>query len=544
MIKACRRVTLFLGFFVVSCGVQGDEFLPRLNLDLSATTVSGISSGAFMAVQMGVAHSANIKGVAATAGGPYFCAGEASWMGAASGKAMARCMQGDPALPATPITAADQGVMQAATEDWAERGLIDATDHLAAQKVWIFHGYNDGIVKTPVSEALRDYYQAFTPQRQIFYKHELPAAHAQISASCKSGDKGANSCNPCATTGGNFINTCVVGKTAYDAAGSALQFFYGALTRTASNALKGEVLEFDQSWFTLRDGEEIAPIRLALAKTGYLYVPKSCKQGEPCRLHIAFHGCGQHADEIGLDFVKGAGYNEWAEKNHIVVLYPQATATFAIPITTPFNPVGCWDWWGYNDSGDRMTGNFATQQGLQIAAVWRMAQFMALKIEDEEEGDGDDAAASDIAAEVSAVSADAADAEASAEADTPPADLPRLKAAPVVKLLDVSSDQILLIWQPLANAAAYRVYRLGNTPEEDMLLSPEDFAGTAFVDNGLKAQSNYRYRVVAVGVAGDERAAKPLTAKTAQQEPACDPYYSIQNGTVDKDGVATSAVCK
>ncbi|GHT91041.1 hypothetical protein FACS1894101_3760 [Betaproteobacteria bacterium] len=297
MIKACRRVTLFLGFFAVSCGVQGDEFLPRLNLDLSATTVSGISSGAFMAVQMGVAHSANIKGVAATAGGPYFCAGEASWMGAASGKAMARCMQGDPALPATPITAADQGVMQAATEDWAERGLIDATDHLAAQKVWIFHGYNDGIVKTPVSEALRDYYQAFTPQRQIFYKHELPAAHAQISASCKSGDKGANSCNPCATTGGNFINTCVVGKTAYDAAGSALQFFYGALTRTASNALKGEVLEFDQSWFTLRDGEEIAPNRLALAETGYLYVQIGRGEGGD---GVA-QGVEQQGDDEGSD---------------------------------------------------------------------------------------------------------------------------------------------------------------------------------------------------------------------------------------------------
>lgn len=533
MMKACRRAILFLGFFAVSCGAQGDEFLPRLNLDLSATTVSGISSGAFMAVQMGVAHSADIKGVAATAGGPYFCAGEASWSGAAVTQAMARCMQGDPFIPVAPITAADQNVMQGATDSWAAQGLIDTTDNLARQKLWIFHGYNDGIVKTPVSDALRDYYRAFTPAHQIFYKHELPAAHAQISASCKNGDKGANSCNPCATTGGNFINTCGVGKTAYDAAGSALQFFYGALTRTASNALKGEILEFDQSWFTLRDGEEIAPNFISLAETGYLYVPQSCKQGEVCRLHIAFHGCQQYADKIGLDFVKGAGYNEWAEKSHIVVLYPQATNTFAVPVT-PLNPGGCWDWWGYNDSSERMTGNYATQQGLQIAAVWRMAQFMALKIEDEEEGD-----------EVVAVSAEVADAEAVAEVETPPAELPRLKAAPIVKLLDVSSDQIMLIWQPLANAVAYRVYRLGNTPEEDTLLSPEDFADTAFVDNGLEAQSSYRYKVVAVGIAGDERVAKPLTAKTAKQEPACDPYYSMLKETpVDKDGVMTSEVCK
>ena len=532
MMKSYRRATLFLGFLAVSCGVQGDEFLPKLNLDLSATTVSGISSGAFMAVQFGVAHSANVKGVAATAGGPYFCAGEASWSGAAAAQVLARCMQGDPAIPAMPITDADQNVMQSATESWAAQGLIDMTYNLAGQKLWIFHGNNDGIVKTPVSDALQTYYRAFVPAHQIFYKHELPAAHGQISASCNASGKDVK-CNPCATTGGNFINTCAVGKTAYDAAGSALQFFYGPLTRTASNALKGEILSFDQSYFTLRDGEEIEPNRISMAETGYLYVPESCKQGESCRLHIAFHGCQQYADKIGTDFVKGAGYNEWAEKNHIVVLYPQATNTFAVPVT-PFNPAGCWDWWGYNDTGDKMAGNYATQQGRQIAAIWRIAQFMALKFDDEEEGE--------IAA---AVSADAADAEAEAEMETPPVVLPKLKAAPVAKVLDVSSDQVLLIWSPLENAATYQVYRLGKTAEEDTRLSPEDFTGTSFVDNGLEAQSNYRYKVVAVGVAGDERATKPLMAKTAEQEPVCDPYYStLQETPVNKDGAATSAVCK
>ena len=129
--------------------------------------------------------------------------------------------------------------------------------------------------------------------------------------------------------------------------------------------------------------------------------------------------------------------------------------------------------------------------------------------------------------------------------ETPPVELPKLKAAPVAKVLDVSSDQVLLIWSPLENAATYQVYRLGKTAEEDMRLSPEDFTGTSFVDNGLEAQSNYRYKVVAVGVAGDERATKPLMAKTAEQEPVCDPYYStLQETPVNKDGAATSAVCK
>jgi poly(3-hydroxybutyrate) depolymerase len=520
----------------MSCGAQGDEFLPKLNLDLRETTVSGISSGAFMAVQMGVAHSAEIKGVAATAGGPYFCAGNAAWSGANVEKAIARCMQGDPSFPATPITDDDHNTMQEATDRWAAQGLIDATDNLARQKVWIFHGYNDGIVKRQVSDALQIYYRAFAPAGRIFYKHELPAAHAQISASCVTG-KTASQCNACATTGGNFINSCAVGKTIYDAAGSALQFFYGPLTRAASSVLKGEIRTFSQSYYTLREGDEIVPGRISMAETGYLYVPMSCGQGEPCRLHIAFHGCQQYAEKIGMDFVKGAGLNEWAEKNHIVVLYPQATSTII-----PFNPNGCWDWWGYNDTGDQIAGHYATQQGLQIAAVWRMAQFMAMR-DDGDEGDEEEGDVVGVGASAAVVADGATDVGAAA----PPVVVSRLKAAPIVKALDVSSDQIALVWRPVENAVAYRVYRLGKTPqEEETLISPEDFVDTAFVDSGLEASSAYRYKVVAVGGAGDERATNKATVvKTAPQEPACDPYFSMTlNHPVDRNNMPTNAVCK
>ena len=39
------------------------------------------------------------------------------------------------------------------------------------------------------------------------------------------------------------------------------------------------------------------------------------------------------------EFSLHAGYNEVAEANDIIVLYPQAENT-----TIPFNPEGCWDW--------------------------------------------------------------------------------------------------------------------------------------------------------------------------------------------------------
>ena len=47
--------------------------LPALDA-LARATVSGVSSGAYMAVQFHVAHSARVLGVGVIAGGPYYCA--------------------------------------------------------------------------------------------------------------------------------------------------------------------------------------------------------------------------------------------------------------------------------------------------------------------------------------------------------------------------------------------------------------------------------------------------------------------------------------
>jgi hypothetical protein len=48
--------------------------LSGYNADIRQSSISGISSGAFMAVQFGTAWSSVIKGVGIVAGGPYWCA--------------------------------------------------------------------------------------------------------------------------------------------------------------------------------------------------------------------------------------------------------------------------------------------------------------------------------------------------------------------------------------------------------------------------------------------------------------------------------------
>jgi poly(3-hydroxybutyrate) depolymerase len=530
-----RRSLAALAWAAVGVTAQAAD-LPELNIDLKETTVSGISSGAFMAVQMGVAKSASVRGVAVTAGGPYFCAlkdSQGSNLSFGVMASMARCMQGDPMYPAQPITKTQLQDMAKAARDWGQQGKIDPVSNLARQAVWVFHGYNDGIVKRPVSDALVQWYAQFTPASQIFHKDDLNAAHAQISAAC-TGD----SCNPCATTGKQFINACTDRPSAspaalYDAAGAALQMFYGPLERTATEKLGAKAQDFSQTpYLKLRGGSAVSqPADIAMGGTGYVYVPQACKAGQPCRLHIAFHGCMQSAATLGRAFVDGAGVNEWADANRLVVLYPQAMPTYPVASmsgsTPPLNPNGCWDWWGYNDkpksswfdpfglmSKAAPVGTYATAEGLQVAAVWRMAQKLAAK---------------------------GAGASAAPAVGT---------AAPQLLALDRSDDQVMLRWQPVSGASGYRVYRSSASQPAQALGSP--VAQLFWVDAGLQPQGSYRYTVRAVADGKEGQDSNAVSLSTAARAPTlaqCNPYFSLsQNKPVKKSvyapmGVPTTDVC-
>jgi poly(3-hydroxybutyrate) depolymerase len=151
----------------------------------------------------------------------------------------------------------------------------------------------------------------------------------------------------------------------FDAAGRLLGHLLGGLAPRVERAPVASLLAFDQSAF-LEPGHD-AP---GLHGSAWVYVPNGCLGGAACRLHVAFHGCRQHAAAIGETFARHAGYNEWAESNRIVVLYPQATAIEGlIPGTGP-NPRGCWDWWGYSGA------DYAGKGGVQIRAVAAMVDLL------------------------------------------------------------------------------------------------------------------------------------------------------------------------
>jgi poly(3-hydroxybutyrate) depolymerase len=304
------------------------------NVDLSQTSTSGLSSGAFMAVQFHVAFSSIMKGAAIFAGGPYSCA-----QGSIA-DAYTQCMYPSSAPSVAPFVKL--------TQQYAAAGTIDDPSHLSGQRVFLFGGADDDTVNPVVMDSLESYYASFLSSSSIVYESRHPkTAHTM----------------PTLSYGGNCDQTVSpwIGDCGYDGAGMALGQIYGTLAAPATT-LSGTVVSIAQGNFIA------SPSSHSLADTAYAYVPASCAKGDLCRVHIAFHGCEQEATGgVGSDFYLHAGYNEWADTNHIIVLYPQTIASNS----SPSNPDACWDWWGY-DSAD-----YAQQTGPQMAMVRAMLGSLA-----------------------------------------------------------------------------------------------------------------------------------------------------------------------
>lgn len=324
--RAVHAVFTF-GLLVAGLPAMATVSLPSYNVDLTQTTVSGISSGAYMTTQFSVAHSSIVKGVGIVAGGPYDCANGSVTT------AVGACMEGSPGA-ANSINL---------TNLRAAAGLIDPTGNLARQKVHLFRGYNDGVVHQGVMDAVYSYYSNYTSAYNIMYKNNTKAGHTLPTVS-----QG----NACELTGSPYIGNC-----AYDWAGTMLQHLFGQLNPRNGGALSGQILEFSQTDFVAGN-----PWLVGMSNYGYAYVPASCSSGAACKVHVSFHGCQQGAVSIGNAYYTKTGLNEYADTNNLIVLYPQAVAT----TVTPLNPNGCWDWWGYAST------NYANKQGPQIAAVRAM----------------------------------------------------------------------------------------------------------------------------------------------------------------------------
>lgn len=300
-----------------------DPPLPALRIDATRISVSGISSGAYMAHQVHLAFSSTIDGAALIAGGPYGCAQGDLQI------ALSNCMAPPKAPDLVPLV---DGVRARAAA-----GQIDPLRGLEGDRVFVLHGREDKIVSTAVTTASADLYRALSPQVTVTVDSTRDLGHAFATAAqgdCRADDAHLAACG-------------------FDLAGEVFQQVVDADAQPAARA-QGELLAFDQRPFA-DDGHD--PL---LADRGYLYVPPQCRE-QSCGLHVAFHGCEMQADRIGQRFVADAGYNRWADGAGVVVLYPQARSSLM-----PLNPKACWDWWGYTGR------DYDTRDGAQLRWLKRV----------------------------------------------------------------------------------------------------------------------------------------------------------------------------
>jgi len=323
-------------------GLAGDAApLPALAVRTNAVTVSGISSGGYMAVQYHFAHSASVAGVGVLAAGPYDCAAGSIWA------ALTRCME-----PRFWSPLPDTETLNRRAERSARDGLIDSLAGLDGDRAWIFSGGQDETVERPVVEALVAQYRSRLAAADVRFVTLQAAGHAMISVE-------EPQAGPCGSSEPPYINRCGT----LDAAGELLNHLLGPLN-PPSEPPPERVRAFDQRPFLGAD-----PLSSGMADIGYLFVPTACESGG-CRVHVAFHGCRQTTEQIGERFVRNAGYIEWAQSNELVVLFPQVRPAngWLGGFSWQFNPRGCWDWWGYTD------GRYAQRQGRQVSAVHAMLQ--------------------------------------------------------------------------------------------------------------------------------------------------------------------------
>lgn len=313
--------------------------MSKYNVDIKETSVSGISSGGYFAVQMQVAFSSFIKGAGIVAGGPYDCGAE---------HLVLFCM-----TMASPL--GTSGLSR--TRSWSGT-KIDDIANMKHQRVYLISGSLDVVVQRAVVNQLYDYYVTsghLVAEENVHYNKDLHSGHTFPTDFSSAGD------NACSSSSSPFISNCE-----FDGAGAILRHIYG-------NSLTNRTAHPAGKWITFKQ-TEFAPsaTHIGLAEEGYLYVPKSCASGAKCRLHIAFHGCAQNYATIGSKFLLHTGFDRWADSNHLLVLFPQTKVDYLLHLTPANgwlnNANGCWDWMGMYGS------DFSTKSGVQMATIRKMIE--------------------------------------------------------------------------------------------------------------------------------------------------------------------------
>lgn len=330
-------------------------------------SISGLSSGAFMTVQMSVAHSSKFVGAGVVAGGPYR---SAETFPRAAPSASTACILNSLYVAMTPLTEFTAPDVDALIALARSTPRIDDLSHVARQRVYIFTGRSDKVVNQFVVRKTRDFYERLgVTGDALKFVDDVDAGHSLITS------------NPDDTTPLSDNRPPYINYGGFMQSHEILRHIYPDLR--APTAPRGELRLFRQAEFV-----EGRPDRAGLSDYAYVYVPSAVAAGAPARgVHVVMHGCKQgyefqdfagglrNRDEApyGARYVTRTGYLEAAEANDLLLLFPQISGTDDNLFQ---NPDGCWDWWGYASENPEAP-DYYTQDAAQIRAVNAMLDRLA-----------------------------------------------------------------------------------------------------------------------------------------------------------------------
>lgn len=288
---------------------------------IAKVSVSGVSSGAFMALQLTIARSDLFSGAALIAGGPYACSQGNVYT------ALKSCMKKPENINTEFLV---NQVLQGEALD-----LISPLKNLQNSRFLIIHGLKDQTVSPVASDKVSEQLKLLAIKKNINLnitdERIENMAHAWPTKSF------GNTCDQQTTP---WLNSCNVDI--------GQKIFRKLVKRNIHpSAMKPENLK--------RVPVEVSPASYLESFT-YVYIPEQCRENKKCPAHIALHGCHMGDEYIGDTFAVHSGLNEWAEGSGVIVVYPQVKKSL-------LNPNGCWDLYGYTGA------NFAVKTAPQIQAI-------------------------------------------------------------------------------------------------------------------------------------------------------------------------------
>ncbi|MEM9530238.1 MAG: PHB depolymerase family esterase [Pseudomonadota bacterium] len=302
-----RKYLFVLAAALLSASAPADDAAPwtTYSINPDRISVSGISSGGYMASQLHVAYSELMGGLGLIAAGPWGCS-RANLL-----RALGPCVKGGE-LDVAPDVEKSRSL--------AAAGSIDDVAALKDDHIWLFHGTEDAAIGRSVVAGAEAFYRALAPTADIVVEDSVPAAHGLPTV-----DKGAG----CSEFVSPYLNAC-----GYDLAGELLRH----VTDQADAKPGGGAAALREVDLT----QALTPAQLEAAHllpSAFLYVPEHCAE-QACGVHVMLHGCQQSSEKIGNQLAQNGGFNRWADSLSLIVLYPQVRSSAV-------NPLGCWDWWGY-----------------------------------------------------------------------------------------------------------------------------------------------------------------------------------------------------